>query len=169
MNNIFIMCLIWTHALLAFTTLFSGAFVYFSKKPNIWSANSIWFYLLAHLGTAFTGFFFGRWNEFSPFKALAVLTIFAFIRTTYFIKLQNYNRARRVMIGAYFGLCIAFIGTLHPERILGFRFFVETLHIDFDLAQNIWMGAMVLAIVSVIVKGLIDTKKANIEDKLIIV
>ena len=69
------------------------------------------------------------------------------------------------MFPPYVGLCIAFVGTLHPERLLGYRFFVKGLQLDVQLATNIWIFAMICSSLAAIVVA-ITSLKTNRKSKL---
>ena len=144
------------HTIFAFWTLISGFLVFISSDQKIWGKSRIWLYTVPHLLTAITGLLMGQLTSISPFKVLSALTIYNFIRAWILINKGEYTRARANMLGAYVGLCIAFIGTLHPYRLLGSIFLIDTLGFDVDLATNIWGFAMITSVVAGTIVGAIS-------------
>ncbi len=135
--------IIFTHVVFAICTLFLGVVFYLPKYKYLWEGQSIFLYLYAHMFTAFTGFFLGGFGltailSYSPFKVLSAITIFAFVLTLLALKKKNYERARSIMLGTYIGLCIAFVGTLFPLRIIGSFLFFDILNISESLAIKVW-------------------------------
>ncbi len=157
--------LIFIHAFFAFGTLIMGPLVFLQYNRKVWESSLIWFYLIAHFLTAITGLFFGNIAEISPFKILALITIINFGITAFRLQQKNYAKARTTMFPAYVGLCIAFIGTLHPERILGHRFFIQGFKIDSTLATNIWILMMISSVITAIIVA-ITSFKTNIKLRL---
>ena len=159
--------LIPVHAFFAFATLISGVFVYTQKDSKLWQTPRIWLYLIPHLITAITGLFFGKFNQISIFKALAILTIFQFIRILFLMNKKDFDKPKFIMFGAYVGLCIAFVGTLHPERLLGNSLFVESLNLSVESSEKIWIVAMILSGITAIILAIssienrIKIKKAS--------
>lgn len=157
--------LIFIHAFFAFSTLIMGPSVFLKYNRKIWAAKLVWIYLIAHFLTAITAFTFGDITEISPFKILAVLTIFNFATTCYFLQNDNFQKARQKMFPPYIGLCIAFVGTLHPERLLGYRFFIKGLQLNIGLATNIWIFAMIFSAIAATIVA-INNYKSNRKSKL---
>ncbi len=139
--------IIFIHAFFAFATLISGVFVYSAKDSILWQKPTLWLYLLPHLITAITGLSFGSLFEFSPFRVLSLLTIVTFARVVYCISKQKFDTAKAKMFPAFVGLCIAFVGTLHPERLLGYRFLVKGLGFSVDSGEKVWIAMMLIAVV----------------------
>jgi uncharacterized membrane protein len=148
------------HAFFAFWTLTAGFSIYISKEESLWSKPKIWLYLIPHLITAITGLYLrSSFEPISPFKVLSVITIFAFIRTVYLIYKKESTKARRTMLGAYIGLVIAFVGTLHPDRLFGDILFGQFIKLSFELAQWIWIGLMIVSTVGGIIFGIWDRRQ----------
>lgn len=146
------------HAFFAFWTLISGFFVY-AQRELLWSKGQIWLYLIPHLITAITGLFLrSSFQPISPFKVLSVITIIAFCISIFRIYQNNYIKARKNMLGAFVGLCIAFVGTLYPERLFGGILFEK---VSFDIALWIWIGLMIVTSVGGILFAIFHQKKLN--------
>jgi uncharacterized membrane protein len=154
--------LTFVHAFFAFWTLTSGILVYISKEESLWSKPKIWLYLIPHLVTAITGLFLrSSFEPISPFKVLTIKTMLAFARMVYLILKNEYVRARRTMFGAYIGLVIAFVGTLHPDRLFGDMLFGQFMKFSFELSQWIWIGLMIVSTVCGIIFGILDKRKST--------
>lgn len=148
------------HAFFAFWTLTAGFSIYISKEELLWSKHKIWLYLIPHLITAITGLFLrSSFEPISPFKVLSIITILAFARMVYLILKNEFVRARRTMLGAYIGLIIAFVGTLHPDRLFGDMLFGQFIKLSFELAQWIWIGLMVVTTLGGIIFGIWDRRQ----------
>jgi uncharacterized membrane protein len=151
--------LTFVHAFFAFWTLTAGILVYVSKEKLLWSKPKIWLYLIPHLVTAITGLFLrSSFEPISPFKVLSIVTILAFAWIFYLLYKKEFVRSRRTMLGAYIGLTIAFVGTLHPERLFGDILFGQYLSIGLDLALQIWITLMILTSIGGITFGILDKK-----------
>jgi uncharacterized membrane protein len=151
--------LTFLHAFFAFWTMISGLLVYINRDKDLWSESKIYLYLIPHLITAITGLFMrSSFEPISPFKVLSVITLFAFIRTVYLINKKEFVTSRRNMLGAYIGLTIAFVGTLHPERLFGDMLFGQYLNTGLDLALQIWIALMIVTSICGIIVGVLDKK-----------
>jgi uncharacterized membrane protein len=150
------------HVFFAFWTLIAGMLVYVSKEKLLWSKPKIWLYLIPHLITAITGLFLhSSFEPISPFKVLSIITIFAFVRTIYLISKKEYVKSRSNMVGAYIGLIIAFVGTLHPDRLFGDFISGQILKINFDFALWIWIGLMITVSIGGIIFGVLDKRNKS--------
>ena len=157
--------LIQFHAFFAFSTLIMGPLVFRKNNSKIWEKSTIWFYLIAHLITAFTGLFFSAFNEITPFKLLAVLTIINFSTATIYLSKKNFEKAKRNMFPPYIGLCIAFVGTLHPERLLGYKFFISGLKLDLSFASSLWAFLMISSVIGATIiatRSVIENRKSRV-------
>jgi uncharacterized membrane protein len=153
--------LTFVHAFFAFWTMISGLLVYINRDKDLWSESKIYLYLIPHLITAITGLFLrSSFEPISPFKVLSVVTIFGFVWTVYLISKKEFVRSRSNMLGAYIGLIIAFVGTLHPERLFGDMLFGQYLNMGLDLALQIWITLMIVTSIGGIFIGLLDKKNS---------
>ena len=157
------MLIISLHAFFAFWTLISGIWVYLRSNTSVWSKNRIWFYLIPHLITAISGLFLkSGFKPISPFYVLSVVTILVFISAVFMLSKQNWSGVRRRMLGAYIGLTIAFVGTLHPNRLFGDIVWSEWFKLSFDYALWIWIFLMILTSVGGIIFGIYDKKNLKL-------
>jgi uncharacterized membrane protein len=140
------MSLIYIHLFLALTTFLTGLFVFISKQKFSLQNHLVMGYIHLHLLTAITGLFLGVLDitRFSPFQWLSVITIGSYILCIRRIIQKSYYKAQFPMLGAYLGLCIAFAGALHPERLTGYRFWIKFLNMSQDQANSYWIALMIL-------------------------
>jgi uncharacterized membrane protein len=143
------MNLIYSHLFLALATFLTGLYVYLSKQEFRFKNPFVMGYIHLHLLTAITGLFLGEFDisRFSPFQWLSVITIGSYILCIRRIIQKNYYKAHFPMLGAYLGLCIAFAGALHPDRLTGYRFWTKFLNMSSAQASNYWIAMMVLVTV----------------------
>jgi uncharacterized membrane protein len=144
---------LYTHLYLALTTFLVGAFIYISRQ-KFWFKNPfVMFYMHLHLLTAITGLFIGELNiaRFSLFQWLSIITILSYLGSMTRIFKGRFEKAKYPMLGAYFGLCIAFAGALHPDRLSGSRLWTNFLRLNEQQALTSWSVLMVLVSVPCLV------------------
>jgi uncharacterized membrane protein len=110
--------LLISHLILTFSTFFLGLFVYSNYQKGYLYSNLGKFFACIHIGAALTGLFINPTLS-SPFVWLSILTL---ITIPNGIRLLPKSKAefKRSMFFAWLGLCVAMVGTLYPERRLGF-------------------------------------------------
>lgn len=77
----------------------------------------IWAYLM--LISSALSFGIRSNGHFSWLHGLAAYTLYSVIRGILSARKKDFARHKRFMIGSYIGSAVAFLFTLHPERILG--------------------------------------------------
>jgi uncharacterized membrane protein len=137
---------LYTHLYLSLATFLVGLFVYISRQKFGFKNPIAMIYIHLHLLTAITGFFIGELDitRFSPFQWLSIITVISYILSVSRIFKGQFEKATYPMLGAYFGLCIAFAGALYPERLAGNRFWTKFLHLTEQQALSSWVVLMVL-------------------------
>lgn len=140
------MTLVYTHLFFSLTTFLLGLFVFISKQSFSFKNPIVMGYIHIHLLTAITGLFLGDKDiaRFSPFQWLSVITIGSYVLCVNRIVKKQYLKAAYPMLGAYLGLCIAFAGALHPERLTGYRLWTKTLNLTTVQANNSWTTLMIV-------------------------
>jgi uncharacterized membrane protein len=137
--------LLYSHLIIALLTFLFGFYVFARKLTFSFENPFVIIYINLHLATAATGLFIGDLDvtKFSPFQWLSVITIIAYIQSFRRIYTKKFERARIPMFGAYLGLCIAFAGALHPNRITGYRLWRSFLGLNSQDANQYWSILMI--------------------------
>lgn len=107
------------HLVAALAAFGLGAVMHWRAKgtPSHRAIGRVWVALM--LVTAISSLWIPRFLTFSWIHILTGAALLALVNAMLAIRAGNVERHRRSMIGAYVGLCGAFVGALVPGRLVG--------------------------------------------------
>jgi uncharacterized membrane protein len=139
--------LLTSHLIITFSTFFLGLFVYSNYQKGYLYKKLGKFLAIIHIGSALTGLFLNPTLK-SPFVWLAILTLTTIPNGIRLLPKGN-GEFKRSMFFSWLGLCVAMIGTLYPQRRLGYMLW-NSLNINEELAVSytnyIMIGVVIIAI-----------------------
>ena len=117
------MALVFLHLLSSSLALLLGALTLFSQKGSSRHRRYGTCYVALMVISATSSFPLGE--DYSPLHGLSVWVLLCMIVAVASITRRSWHSRLKIrlhrgfMIGSYLGLWIAFIGSLHPERLVG--------------------------------------------------
>ncbi|MCK5901543.1 MAG: DUF2306 domain-containing protein [Cocleimonas sp.] len=107
------------HLIAASIALLLGAVILMLPKGTLWHKRLGRVWAVALLVTAMGSFWIQTSGQFSPIHLLSVVSLISLFIALYAIKRGDTVTHRGAMLGGYIGLCVAFLFTFIPDRLVG--------------------------------------------------